>query len=756
VEISLSPGKARGVAGAPVRARFLYFLWRWTLPLALVSAVWMPDFLHYRIDRRPVSQAALQACAQAPASAVLDEISGMALGARLGIPDGKVIGVAEQILAGTIPVRGFLEAPLALQGYPIDYQRGPPSLQLAMASLEVERVLLSAFEQTHSRRFLDLAASRVLDFAAHEAGQRHGEGFLWNDHAVSGRISVLIKLWRLVRESPDFPVSSSRQILSLVERSGRLLAKPGQFTVRTNHGVAQNLALLQIAAAFPAFPESDAWRSLALERLMVQLPFYVSREGVVLEHSAGYQLFGAELLAMAGRLSALNGLVPAPSLVDAARNSRLVLAVMMRPDGTLPLLGNTGSGGGNARLTSQSTGIAPIRHLLPPHPDPVIGNSLFPAAGYAIWWRANELKQLSQTLIAWAKHDGHGHKHADEGSVLLWSGGVDWLTNTGYWPYGERNEKAAYSWTGSNAPHQPGEEFSIPRSVQLLKTGNASGVSFIEVQRRNLDGAQFRRQVLQIDSQTWLVLDFSQDVPKGTEMIWTVDPVLRLLPGATTHSFISTPISDGRHLTISYATQSVAKLQIRRGSVRPFAGWVVVNGRPTPADALQIVDPAANSANAILFRVASSSSGTTQKISMEMGATADHWAVLLEGAGEPRRITRNDTTITIGNVVTGPSLAGASLLVPLRPAPDIATEQAALKSAYASAISSYPPWRELSRYRLRLSYALAILALFVEVGWFAMSKQVGVITTRQSLHAHMGITLGWAAIAVWTFQFYLR
>lgn len=679
----------------------------------------------------------------------------MALGARFGIADEKILGIADKILAGTLAVPSFLDAPMILQGYPMDYQRGSSSLQLVMASLELERVLLSAFEQTHDRRFLDLATRRILDFAAHEAGKRQGEGFLWNDHAVAGRISVLAKLWRLVRESPDFPVASSSQILSLVERSGRLLAKPGQFTVRTNHGVAQNLALLQIAAAFPAFPESDAWRSLALERLMVQLPFYVSRGGVVLEHSAGYQLFGAELLAMAVRLSVLNGLVPAPSLVDAARNSRLVLAVMMRPDGTLPLLGNTGSGGGNAIPMSQSSGTAPIRHLLPPHPDPVIGNSLFPAAGYAIWWRATESKQFSQTLIAWAKHDGHGHKHADEGSVLFWSGGVDWLTNTGYWPYGERNEKAAYSWTGSNAPHQPGEEFSIPRSVELLKTGDASGVSFIEVERRNTDGAQFRRQVLQIDAQTLLVLDFAQRVQKGIETIWTVDPTLRLSPGATANSFISTRASDGRHLTINYATHTHATLQIRRGSERPFAGWVVVNGRPTQADALQIVDPASNSASAILFRVAASSMDAAQKISIETGATADHWAVLVEGAGELKRVSRQDTTITMGHVANSTNPAD-SLLVPLRPAPDVAVELAALTRAYANAVKAYPPWRELTRYRLRLSYALGILALLVEVGWFAISKLAGVVTRRQFLYAQLGMTLCWVAIAVWIVKFYLR
>lgn len=755
MELILGPRNAPDLTAVLMRDRIFYYCWRLALPLAVVAAVWIPHFSHYRVDRSSVVQGALQASTQAPASAVLDEISGLALGARFGIADEKILGIAEKILVGTLTVPGFLEAPMILQGYPMDYQRGSSSLQLVMASLEVERVLLSAFEQTHDRRFLDLATRRVLDFAAHEAGKRQGEGFLWNDHAVAGRISVLAKLWRLVRESPEFPIASSRQILSLVERSGRLLAKPTQFTVRTNHGVAQNLALLQIAAAFPALPESGAWRRLAVQRLNVQLPFYVSREGVILEHSANYHLFGTELLTMAVRLSVLNGLMPEPSLIDAARTSRQVLARLMRPDGTLPVLGNTVAGGGNAIPIADSGGTGPIQHQWPPHPNPVIGSNLFPVAGYAIWWQANESKQLSQTLIAWAKHDGHGHKHADEGSVLFWSGGVDWVTNTGYWPYGARNEEAAYSWTGSNAPHQPGEEFLVPRSVQLLRTGEASGVSFIEVERRNTDGAQFRRQVLQIDAQTLLVLDFAQGVAKGIETIWTVDPTLRLSPGVTANNFISTPVPDGRHLMISYTNHAAARVQIRRGSERPFAGWVVVNGRPTQADALQIVDPASNSANAILFRVASGSMDAKQKISIEMGATADHWAVLLEGAGEFKRVSRQDTTITMGHVENSMNPAD-SLLVPLRPAPDVAVERAALKSAYATAVATYPPWKELFFYRLRLTYALGVLALFVEVGWFVISKHASVVTRRQFLYAHLGMTLCWAAIAVWIFQFYLR
>ena len=62
-------------------------------------------------------------------------------------------------------------------------------------------------------------------------------------------------------------------------RSGELLAKQKLFTVRTNHGVMQNIALLQVTAAFPLLPKTKDWRNLAIERLELQLGFYVSDEG---------------------------------------------------------------------------------------------------------------------------------------------------------------------------------------------------------------------------------------------------------------------------------------------------------------------------------------------------------------------------------------------------------------------------------------------------------------------------------------------
>ena len=730
-------------------SKFSYFLWRLTAPTTLVLGVWLSTFFYFQLDRTEVARSAIPVLSQSPADAVLDEIARMAVGVQRPIASENLIPASERILAGALPAEFGLAAPVALQGYPQDYQQGTPSHSLGMASLVVENVLLDAYAQTHDPRFLDMATRRILAFATHEAAQRYDTSFLWNDHAVAGRIAVLVKLWRHVRGNADLPAESALEILSLVARSARLLAKPDRFTVRTNHGVAQNLALLQISAAFSGLPEADEWRKVAVARLNLQLPFYVSPEGVVLEHSAGYHIFGTELLVIGVRLMVLNGLVPPPALVADADNSRRVLALLMRPDGTLPVFGNTGFGSNHDMMVADSDGKVPIRHQSPPHAAPAGGNSLFPVAGYAVWWHAAEPRRLSQTVVIWAKHDGHGHKHADEGAVLFWSEGVDWITQTGYWPYGAAHMDEAYSWTASNAPHEPGEAFAAARKVQLLKTGATEGVSFLEVERQSANGTRFRRQVVQMDHQTWLVLDFAHGAVKGSETVWTIPPDMRLRPGPAAQGFVSSPAADGRQLTISYTSSAPTQLKVRRGSTQPFAGWVVVRGQPNVADALQVTTETGESASALLFKVGAGSAVVPPKIQFGPGASAEQWQLVIGEAADARYVRKNDTAITVNGQSNQPEVT-----VPLQPAPDVGAERAALQTAYATAVSAYPPWRELSYYRLRLTYVIGLLALLVEVCWLVTRRRAGSASQLRK-YFHTGITACWLAVGVWVFGFYL-
>ena len=161
--------------------------------------------------------------------------------------------------------------------------------------------LLRAYEASGREEFLTAAQAVIRRTQEYEQAAWLPRGEFWNDHAVASRVSVLSNFWRLYRHSPNYRPEVARQAMQMVAHSQQLLAKPNQFTFATNHGVMQNLALWHATLAFPSLPHVNEYQQLAFSRMNEQMKFYVSHEGVVLEHSAGYQFFGLELLGRAFR-----------------------------------------------------------------------------------------------------------------------------------------------------------------------------------------------------------------------------------------------------------------------------------------------------------------------------------------------------------------------------------------------------------------------------------------------------------------------
>lgn len=280
----------------------------------------------------------------------------------------------------------------------------------------------------------------------------------------------------------------AKDIFQLVARSGQLLAKPSHFTFATNHGVMQNLALWQICLAFPTLPNVEFYKQLALERMRDQMSFYINDEGVVLEHSAGYQKAGLEFIGMAFKHLTLM-IVPIPEewRVKYAK-AKDFYAQLKRPDGSLPMFGDTGGASFRPFVTKvDSNGKSEILNYSK-NWIPKQSGSLYPVAGYCVWWDGldgwpNE-EALSQTVVAWSYFPGHAHKHADEMSVLLWATKHNWWTNIGYWPYGPKGRSEAVSWAGSNAPHVVNEPNNSKRQTRLLGYGWSDSLAVTDLERK--------------------------------------------------------------------------------------------------------------------------------------------------------------------------------------------------------------------------------------------------------------------------------
>jgi hypothetical protein len=172
----------------------------------------------------------------------------------------------------------------------------PPACELPLAGFYVPDVLLRAYEASGRQDFLTSAQAFISATAQYEQSAWLPRGQFWNEHALAARVSVLANFWRLYRHSPQYQPGIAREVMQLAAHAEGLLASPSQFTFATNHGIMQNLALWHASLAFPSLPRSQEYQWLATARIKEQMKFYVSEEGVVLEHSAGYQLFGLRLL----------------------------------------------------------------------------------------------------------------------------------------------------------------------------------------------------------------------------------------------------------------------------------------------------------------------------------------------------------------------------------------------------------------------------------------------------------------------------
>lgn len=710
------------------RQRLIATVLRAAAPLLIVFSVWWPEFNHFRIDRTVPAITVIENLSHQPSSKDLAENAAIDFKVSLGVPQTAIANAAAAILGGQLNAPAFLSAPYQLQGWPNDLTPGGPTLQLVMASLAVEDLLLKENESSGNRLYYLLARDRMIAFAEWESRQQKPLAFLWNDHAIAARVSVLIRLWRMLRDDAETTPAQRSEVISFVQRSGELLAKKSQFTVRTNHGVMQNLALLQVSAAFPDLPKASYWRDLAMARLELQLGFYVSDEGVVLEHSAGYHAFGHHLLAAALQLARLNRLEPSPRLLNAYAGTTNFMKLLTRPDGSLPLVGNTA--GGSSDLINPESAAA----------LDVAGSHMYPLSGYAIWWSAGA--EPSQTFVAWAKHDRHGHKHADEPSVHFWSRGIDWVSATGYWPYGARGYDQANSWLGSNAPHAKGESMQSPRTVQLRASGEAGNLRAIDIENVRQSGLAVRRQIIQLSAEQMLVLDTIRGATSPVETLWTLDHRLALQELGP-QRFKTNPAEDGHFLVIELANENGAVMQntLYRGNWSPFAGWVVMGRGPTPAPALLVERPLGDSHTATLFTVSNQSEPRLIKLLAK--SQSDNWTVDIQAATGGQRVQRSGDTIAVTN------LLGTTTLKLVEPT-SLALRQQKLRESMSQALDIYPAWRALGFFHQRIYIAVASL-------WVAVEVLLGFLVWRRLRHVWMDavVLAGWGSLGWWTHAIYL-
>ncbi len=729
----------------------------WLAALAVMVTVWAPQLAHYYLRTPTITPGMVEEARRAPDDALLQELDGFAPGYGVvqpvfALPDP--VPAATRLLAGDVDVPGLPRLHVALPFSPTDLDKDDDEGQLTLAAFALPQLLLRAYTQTRDDRYLFAARDMIVGWAEYERRAWQPRGFLWNDHAVAARIPVLAAFWLAYRGHPAYDPAVGRTLMTFAARSGALLARPAHFTATTNHGVMQNLALWHLALAFPGLPEAPGYRRLAFDRLADQMGFYIDDEGVVLEHSAGYHRAGVELVGMALRYLTLMGMTAPEAWVEKYHRALDFYARLRRPDGSLPGIGDTTGDptDDSSPAGPLTTRVGPDRRAGPlayrdrwPLAEP---EGLYPVAGYAIWWSGlgiqPEARHPRQTAITWSYFPGHGHKHADEMSVLLWGAGHTWVTSVGYWPYGIPGRSRSESWSGSNAPHLVGESPMSERATRLLASGWSESVAALDLQRR-AGRYVARRQIVHAQPDLWIVADHASGAAEATARVqWTAaaDLTVRSLVVGTTYRL--EPNGGDARMTLRLASSPDTVVRELRGSRDPFAGWQVVHGRPQAAHSV-LVDQPARDAWAItvwcLQETGAADRCSDRAISARFAGDED-WSVQVPGPRGSVVVARSAQQVRVNEGTIAPATAQ------LRASIDVGPARARIRAAYENAVAKYPRFRDLGYYRLRVIYVLLGVLGLQEVFFAALCP------TRYRDRLRMVAIAAWLVGGLWLVTVY--
>lgn len=726
-------------------------------PVLVLGGVWWPEFAHYYVPTPGLPAQAAETARSSPDDVLLQELTRFIPGFGLRFcDDAHVVAAADKLLAGRVDIAGLPQMSVTVPFSAADVDRGSGSWQLPFAGLALPDVLIRAYQRTHEDRYLFGARDMIIGWSNFEQRAWVSRGFLWNDHAMASRVAVLAEFWLAYRHHASFDPAVARTLMTFAARTGYVLASSAHFTFSTNHGVMQNLALWHLALAFPTLPDAPRYRSIAFTRLKQQMAFYIDSEGAVLEHSAGYHKLGMEFLGMALRYLSLTHTPPPADWRDKYDRARRFYAQLRLPDGFLPLIGDTANK--PDPLGPLVVQIGPDGRASPLHRvfswRPIEPYSLNPVAGFSIWWdgldRWPDPRALNQTVITWSHFPGHGHKHADEPSVSLWAAGELWWSNVGYWRYDRPGRSQAESWSGSNAPHLVTEPASSQRSTRLAGSGWSPRLAGVHLERRGPKQYSVHRQVLHLVPNIWVVVDHSKGAIDGTSRTqWTTSPDIRLVAGPAPGAYTLEPEGSRLRMSLHLLTSPGASVRQIEGSLEPFAGWQVVNGTSKPAPALVIDHPAPGGWTILVSCLVTAAPAATPCPERADGHVTgdDDWVLTLRMPSARLALRRASQTIQVDDDRSPRS----SQTLTLQPGADVAPRLEELRRAFAETTGEYPRFKEVMRYRLRVSHGILIVLLVQEV--------VLALPTPIKRHARLFRWLsiaGWAVLGGWLMLVYFR
>jgi hypothetical protein len=496
--------------------------------------------------------------------------------------------------------------------------------------------LAQAFAITRDQRYAAAAVHTIEEWI--EANPV-GCGLNWAS-SLEAAFRLIAWTWTLalLRDSGALSPAFMTRLLASVHAHAAHIRKYLSYYFSPNtHLTGEALGLFYAGTMFPHFRDAADWRSTGAGILIEQSRIQISDDGVYFEQSTGYQRYTCEFYLHFMLLAGRNG-IAVPGEVRARVVAMIdFLAALRRPDGTMPLIGDTDDGwllplarrqpddfrglfATAAAVFHRSDYARAAGHIMPEvvwllgrdgekqfedvaHAATLAAKSrVFPRGGYAVMrgGRGRDTHQLTFDVGPLGCPVSCAHGHADLlaiecsifGDAVIVDPGTYGYTGEPEWRDYFRSAAAHSTVTvdgvNQSEPQGPFRWGNRPRAVlrewistSELDLADGEHNAYVHLERPVVH----RRRVVFVKPAFWLVIDdLTGDGSHGVEVSWQFAP----LPAALTEpGCCRVDTERGSVLWMLPFAGVPLTNAIKSGDLAPKRGWISKRyGQKQPAPAL--------------------------------------------------------------------------------------------------------------------------------------------------------------------------
>ena len=384
-------------------------------------------------------------------------------------------------------------------------------------SLRMVSYLVSSYEFTGEITYLKEAKWYIESWIEHNPGPRkQASERAWDDHSTANRILTFIQFWDSYRDSTIQDESFSILFLNILRLHGEFTADPDNYYWGHNHGIFQDRALLQLSVLFPNFDNSKDWNEIATERLELHIVEDFTSSGIHKEHSPSYHFLVLTLM------MSVNEFYQHYELSN-EKLERLIykmqeyLAFIVKPDGTFPLVGDSGLENG-LRLKESSIVSENLLEMKNRNSDDKLENYCIGYTDAGVGINKLEFDNGNDIYFAiFSAFHNTVHKQSDDLSFVLSYGMTDYFVDSGKYNFDESDKYRKYVRSAfahntvivDNVSYDYKDESNIDKSSLYNYHCNQT-YSLFQARHEIYDGVEINRNIVVIYEKGVLIHDSIQ------------------------------------------------------------------------------------------------------------------------------------------------------------------------------------------------------------------------------------------------------